>query len=303
MTTGTRRSIDGSPDQQPTFAAPAGRRGKSGVCLFCGHLHTIDAIKAKGPAEQYEDAMLAVADGGDSPRKMFRTPRADELTAAAAVEHRIAALVRHTVAPSRTKPIPAGNEDTIRASGYGYRTYGDLMNTPPDAAVRRDGRAPSESIYADLLSAGISSGLRGSSRGLRRRESAATAALCDPRGAKFEPRGNADGTSRTGCKVHDLFADESKVSFQFDYLETGPGTGPGTWSSVSEPGLNALKKILAGKQLRPAGPIPPSLSDRAAVQGQLGAGGGDGPAVLQHDRLRSMRPTCSMCGSSEPCST
>ena len=37
------------------------------------------------------------------------------------------------------------------------------------------------------------------------------------------------------------------MSFQFDYLESGPGTGPGTWSSVSEPGLNALRKILAGE--------------------------------------------------------
>jgi hypothetical protein len=59
--------VDGSPDQQPTFAAPAGRRGKSAICLFCGHVHTIDAIKAKGTAGQYEDALLAVADGGDSP--------------------------------------------------------------------------------------------------------------------------------------------------------------------------------------------------------------------------------------------
>lgn len=233
--------IDGSPDQQPTFAAPAGRRGKSGICLFCGHVHTIDTIKAKGAAGQYEDALLAVADGGDSPRKIFRIPRADEPKAATAVS--IESLPRFGILSAvPDEVIPAGNEDTIRASGYGYRTYGDLMNRrqalqfAATVAVIRE-------VYADLLSAGITqeyaAGLVGYCvSNLQRRLRYAT------RGVAVRARGNADGTQQNRNMVEDLFSDQSKLSFQFDYVETGPGTGPGTWSSVSGSGLNALRKIL-----------------------------------------------------------
>ena len=47
--------IDGPPDQEPPLAAVPGRKGKSARCLFpdCQHLHSLDAIKAKGKARQY----------------------------------------------------------------------------------------------------------------------------------------------------------------------------------------------------------------------------------------------------------
>jgi adenine-specific DNA methylase len=234
--------VDGSPDQQPTFAAPAGRRGKSGICLFCGHVHTIDAIKAKGAADQYEDALLAVTDGGDSPRKVFRIPRADELKAATSVS--IESLPRFGILSAvPDEIIPLGNEDTIRASGYGYRTYGDLMNRRQALQFAATVAAIRE-VYADLLSAGVSqeyaAGLVGYCvSNLQRRLRYAT------RGVAVRARGNADGTQQNRNMVEDLFSDQSKLSFQFDYVETGPGTGPGTWSSVSSSGLNALRKILA----------------------------------------------------------
>ena len=57
-------------------------------------------------------------------------------------------------------------------------------------------------------------------------------------------------------QVDHIFADESKVSFQFDYLETGPGGGTGTWASVAEPGLNALQKVLEENRSGRPGPIP-----------------------------------------------
>jgi hypothetical protein len=37
-------------------------------------------------AGQYRDALLAVADGGDSPCKIWRRPRSDEITAAASAD-------------------------------------------------------------------------------------------------------------------------------------------------------------------------------------------------------------------------
>ena len=233
---------DGSPDQQPTFAAPAGRRGKSGICLFCGHVHTIDAIKAKGAAGEYEDALLAVADGGDSPRKVFRVPRSDERKAASSIS--IESLPRFGILSAiPDEVIPDGNEDTIRASGYGYRTYGDLMNRRQALQFVATVTAIRE-VYGDLLSAGVSqeysAGLVGYCvANLQRRLRYAT------RGVAVRAMGKADGTQQNRNKVEDLFSDQSKLSFQFDYLETGPGTGPGTWSSVTSSGLNALRKILA----------------------------------------------------------
>jgi len=234
--------IDGSPDQQPTFTAPAGRKGKSGICLFCGHVHTLDAIKAKGIADQYEDALVAVADGGDNPRKIFRIPRPDELKAAADVN--IESPPRFGTLPAvPDEPIPAGNNHTIRASAYGYRTYGALMNSR-QALQFAATIAGIREVHAALLSAGLSQDYAAALAGycvsnLQRRLRYAT------RGVAIRAMGNADGTQQNRNKVEDLFSDQSKLSFQFDYLETGPGAGPGTWSSVSMSGLNALRKILA----------------------------------------------------------
>ena len=35
------------------------------------------------------------------------------------------------------------------------------------------------------------------------------------------------------AKVGDLFVNESSIGFGYDYFETGPGYGPGTWRSIA----------------------------------------------------------------------
>lgn len=233
--------INGSPDQQPTFAAPAGHRGKSAICIFCDHMHTLAAVKTKGTAGQYEDALLAVADGGDTPRKVFRTPRADELMAAMHVDlSAFPPFGGMSALPDES--IPAGNNHTIRASAYGYRTYGELMNTRQSAQFIATVRAIRD-VRTDLISAGISADYAAALTGyavgnLQRRLRRAT------RGARINKHGKPDGSGQNRLDCHDIFTDESKVTFNFDYLETGPGEGPGTWSSVSKSGLNALQKVL-----------------------------------------------------------
>jgi adenine-specific DNA methylase len=232
--------VDGAPDQQPTFAAPAGRRGKSAVCLFCDHVHTAEAVKAKGAAGQYEDALLAVADGGDTPRKVFRAPRPDELVAA---DMDIGAPPPFGNLPAKPdEPIPAGNEDTVRASAYGYRTYGDLMNARQAVQFIATVRAIRD-VRNDLITSGVSTDYAAALTAyavgnLQRRLRRAT------RGARINKHGKPDGSQQNRLDCHDIFTDESKVAFNFDYLETGPGQGPGTWASVSKSGLNALQKVL-----------------------------------------------------------
>ncbi|MBO4236829.1 DUF1156 domain-containing protein [Pseudonocardia alni] len=234
--------VEGESTQEPTFSSAAGRKGKSARCLFCGHVHSLDAVKAKGFASEYEDALLAVGEENEGMGKTFRVPRQDELDAAAGVD--LTVLPRFgNLAAVPDEPIPAGNQDTIRASGYGYRTYGDLMN-PRQTLLFVETAHAIRSVYADLQAAGVSADYAAALAGyaaanLQRRLRRST------RGAKLAAFGGNANRKGTWVQVHDIFADESKVSFQFDYLESGPGTGPGTWDSVTGSGVQALKKIIA----------------------------------------------------------
>ncbi|WKV79525.1 DUF1156 domain-containing protein [Streptomyces sp. SNU607] len=236
--------IEGPPIQEPTFAAAPGRKGKSARCPFptCGHVHTLESVKSMGYAGQYRDALLAVGEELDGPRKIFRIPTEQEINVATAVD--LSSL--QPLAGLRAVPdeiIPAGNQDTVRASGYGYRAYGDLMNARQTAKFVATVRAI-QGIAAACVSAGVSSeyatALAGyAAANLQRQLRVAT------RGAKLRTHGNPHGTAQNRVKVADIFTDQSKVSFNFDYAEAGPGDGPGTWSSISKSGINALKKVLA----------------------------------------------------------
>ncbi|CAN7241934.1 hypothetical protein LJR078_001034 [Arthrobacter sp. LjRoot78] len=235
--------VDGAPIQQPTFAAALGKKGKSARCLFCGHVHSLVSVKAKGFAGEYEDALLAVGEENDGLGKTFRRPTSREIEAASAID--IDSL--EPFGDLRAVPdelIPAGNQDTIRASGYGYKTYGSLMNNRQALLFVETARSI-RTVRADLLRAGLSTDYANALAGyaaanLQRRLRRST------RGAKLAAFGGNTTRKGTWVQVHDIFADESKVSFQFDYLEAGPGTGPGTWSSVSDSGIQALKKIIEG---------------------------------------------------------
>jgi adenine-specific DNA methylase len=237
---------DGTPDQEPTFSAASGRTRKSARCLFCGHVHTLESVKAMGVAGQYRDVILAVGeelDGG--PRKVFRRPTTKEIERAEAVDltayHGWSGL---SAVP--TEPIPPGNQDTVRASGYGYDTYGTLMNTRQTAKFVETVRAI-RAIHREMLDASLSPDYAAALAGyavanIPRQLRYAT------RGANLRSHGNAAGTGQNRVQVSDVFSDESKLSFNFDYLEAGPGGGPGSWSSVSESGINALKKVLEGSR-------------------------------------------------------
>lgn len=232
---------DGVATQQPTFAAANGRKGKSARCLFCGHPHTLDTVKALGRAKQYRDVLLAVAEELEGNRKVFRLPTDVELKAAESAE----SIGWGAVGPFSAVPderIPDGNQDTIRPSGYGYATYGELMNSRQTAKMVAT-IASIRAVHGDLVAAGFSTDYAAAlaayaganiPRQLRR----------STRGAKVLSHGNAAGTAQNRVQVADVFSDESKVSFNFDYVEAGPGGGPGSWGSVSDSGINALKKVV-----------------------------------------------------------
>jgi len=228
--------VDGPPDQTPTLAA--GAKGKKiARCLFCNKTYGLDDIKAIGKAGLLGDALLAVADLVDRSTKRFRPPSTDDL--AAAMDASIADLEpigRFSAVPD--EPIPAGNEDTVRPSGYGYTTYGALMNDRQTLAFAETVRVTRE-CHAEMLTAGVSSdyaaaltGYMGANLGRRLRRST--------RGVRLLTHGNANGTAQNRVQVSDLFSDESKISFGFDYVEAGIADGPGTWRSVSQQGITSL---------------------------------------------------------------
>ncbi|MEU8361057.1 hypothetical protein AB0C27_34075 [Nonomuraea sp. NPDC048882] len=234
--------VDGAPHQLPTFAAAPGKKGKSARCVFCSHVHSLDVVKAKGNAGEYKDALLAVAeelDGG--PRKTFRVPYAVEVKAAAAVRlDNLEPFGGFTAVPD--EQIPPGNQDTIRASAYGFHNYGSLMNARQTLLFVETVRVVRQ-LRAELIknhnSAEYAAALAGyAAANVPRMLKHAT------RGAKLRSHGNTSGTGQNRVQIDHIFSDESKVAFGFDFLEAGPGDGPGTWASVSESGINALKKVL-----------------------------------------------------------
>jgi adenine-specific DNA methylase len=237
--------IDGEPDQDPTYSAAAGHRGKSARCLFpdCKHVHSLDTVKAKGFADQYQDALLLVGEENDGLGKTFRLPSQHERSVAESVDlGTLGSFGSMSAVPD--EPIPPGNHHTIRASAYGYRVYGDLMNARQTLLFVETVRAI-RAIYAEIRDAGLTETYAAAlaayaAANLQRR------LRCSTRGARLRAFGGNANRKGTWVQVHDIFSDESKVSFQFDYLEAGPGTGPGTWDSVTSSGLNALRKIIDG---------------------------------------------------------
>ncbi|MFA9444415.1 hypothetical protein [Egicoccus sp. AB-alg6-2] len=233
---------DGTPEQQPTFTAPPGSSKKTARCLFCGHVHSRDTIKRKGFAGDYDDIPLVASDA--QPRqgaKDFRFLRDDEIRAFLAAQHAslepVGAL---SVVPD--EPIPAGNNDTVRASGYGYPTYGSLMNRRQAVQFALNAEAIRD-LAADARGAGASSDYVTALAGfaaatLGRRVRRAT------RGARLLTHGKSDGSKQNRVQTSDVYADESKVSDGFDYIEAGPGEGPGTWDSIVDTSVNALTRVL-----------------------------------------------------------
>ncbi|GAA2500703.1 hypothetical protein [Terrabacter carboxydivorans] len=229
---------DGSPTQAPTFAAAPGSRGKSARCIFadCRHVHSLDVVKAKGAAGQYEDSMLVVGEiDEETNRKIFRRPTREEFEALERVPN---SPLRELIPTERIHP---GNSNTIQAMVFGYQTYGSLMNDRQALHFAAIASAIRQ-IYKDLrevVTEDYAKALAGyCAANLPRLTRRAT------RGANLLAHGNRLGTAQNRCQVGDVFSSQSVLKHQFDYIEAGPGAGPGTWGSVSVSLVNALKKVM-----------------------------------------------------------
>lgn len=243
--------VDGPATGQPTYSS-AGKKGKSARCPFCSHVHTLETVKAKGIAGQYQDEPLVAADfanGDADASKHFRVLRNDELQAArSANPSALPAAGSLTAVPDEA--IPPGNVHTIQASGYGYRTYGQLM-CARQALLFATTATHIRGCHAEMLEAGVSADYARALAGL------ASATLVRglryaTRGARLRCHGKPDGSSNNNVQVGDLFVNESKLAFAFDYFEPGIGRGPGTWAGLTETGMTPLATHLRGRRAQPA---------------------------------------------------
>lgn len=236
--------IDGPPAQQPTYSSGdrgdgKKRKGKSAQCPLCQHTHPLETVKAKGKARQFQDELLAVADGGEG-RRVFRLPTSAERAALAAVSiDGLGKIGPYSAVPDER--IPLGNVHTLMASGYGYETFGELMCDRQTLLFVKTVQVIRD-LREKLAAAGVSTEY------LQALISYAAATLCRAiryatRGARLRPHGSADGSKNNNQQIDHVFINESKINFQFDYFEAGPGDGAGTWSSVAASAVAALRKV------------------------------------------------------------
>lgn len=240
---------DGAPRGLPTLVAPtrAGKtvQGKLAICSFCEYMlpktmHTRLAAKGLG-----EDTLLVVVDPDNQVGRLFRTPTKEEIAAA----NRSTEVLKNEpefsfdVPAVPSEEIPEGNSDTIRASIYGARSYGDLCNERQTLGLVRLCRAIAETADT-LASAGLSGDYIAALIGY------AGAVLV--RKLKFSTRGAKLRSTPGAGMVDHVFSNEATLTFSYDYLETGLGDGPASWTLLAKGCVSTLEKQVGGRLGKPA---------------------------------------------------
>ncbi len=232
----------GPPTGQPTLVTVTkggkAQRGKAAVCPFCEHVHPKDVHTRLAAEGLGRDALLVAADIDNDVGKVFREPSAAERTAptiaAAALANEPPFAVGVSAVPNES--IPVGDFDTVRASMYGARTYGDLCNPRQTLAFVRLCRAIDD-ISRACIQAGVSADYAAALSGyaasvlVRKLKRSTRGATLQP---LREPRSNR-------VKVDHVFSNEASVAFSYDYFEAGLGDGPATWRSVGDDTLAVLR--------------------------------------------------------------
>lgn len=224
--------VDGQTDQQPTMRARGGRKGKLAWCPFvdCGHAHELVEHKRLVRENYHRIAQIVVADV-DGSQKTFRTPTVDELEAPDAASRQLS-VTSFDGLSGRPDETIVPRQVRIGAETYGAKSFGDLSVDRQNLQAAAVAQAIAD-VCRDSLAAGLSLEY--------------VQALGGYLGGTFARRLKTFGR---GCfiqrsaspKAGVIFANESSIGFNYDWFETGIGTGPGTWDSVSRTPA-ALKQL------------------------------------------------------------
>ncbi len=244
---------EGPPTGQPTLVAVTrgGKavRGKAAVCPFCEHVHPKDLHTRLADSGLGLDVLLLAADIDDAFGKVFREPTPAEQDATQAASRALALEPPFgTGLPAvPNEAIPEGNFDTVRASMYGARTYGELCTDRQTLGFIKLCRIAGE-IASELIAAGQSGEYVACLNGyaasvIARRFRRAT------RGVTVEARMAANSNR---VYISDLFRNETALGFSYDFFESGLGDGPGTWPSVADEAVAVVRTQVRRRVGRPA---------------------------------------------------
>lgn len=241
--TGTFKAVvhDGPPSGQPTLVSVKGRRGKAAVCPFCGHVHVKEVHARLMNDGLAGDEMLVVSDLDDTVGKVFREPSQVDLDAIVASSKALCneAAFSPGIPAVPDEKVPDGNNDTVRPSMYGYRSYGTFCNHRQTLGFIRLARMIDE-ITCSVVDSGASGDYAAALAGY------AAAVLVrkmrrSTRGTTLQPHLHATSNR---VQTHDIFVNEAAIAFSYDYFEVGCGTGPASWRSVAPDTLASLKNQL-----------------------------------------------------------
>jgi putative DNA methylase len=239
---------DGPPVGKPTLVARTrdGKavKGKSAVCPFCDHVHSKQAHQRMAQDGLGSDVLLVAADLDEQVGKRFRKPTTEERAAAESIASALLSreppFGHFPAVPDEA--IPIGNSDTIRASVYGAKTYGDLCNPRQTLGFVRLARVISdlgiELASEHRLSELYAAALTGyASAVLVRKLKYGT------RGATLLARKDARASrlNTNPVYINHIFTNEASLGFSYDYLETGLGDGPGTWDALADDTVAVLR--------------------------------------------------------------
>jgi adenine-specific DNA methylase len=238
---------EGPPTVAPTLTKAPGTVGKAAVCPFCEHVHSL-AIHRRLAAEGLgQDAILVAADIDRMYGKVFREPAREEIAAAERAEKVLADesdfILGVPAVP--TEQVPVGNGRSIMPLVYGATDFGKFCNARQTLGLVRLCRIIAE-IGEELLQGGCTrdyaSALTGYcasvlSRKVRR----------STRGAYLQVYGDGRPTG-----VMDIFINEASIAFSHDYFEVALSDAAGSWHSVSERTIAALRDQCARPRGNPA---------------------------------------------------
>jgi adenine-specific DNA methylase len=178
-----------------------------------------------------EDALLLIGEmEPGSGTKTFRAPVDADFNAIALAQKHLTdeAPFPGGIPAVPDERIPVGNTSVIQPSAYGYKSYGDLCNARQTLALVRLARTISdlgtELVAEHQVSRDYAAALVGYAASVFVRKMRRST-----RGARIQVYSDGRATG-----VEHIFLNEASISFSYDYFETGPYGGPGTWESVSE---------------------------------------------------------------------
>jgi adenine-specific DNA methylase len=217
--------------------------GKSAICIHCGHSHPLAMHRRLTNEGLGRDTLLLVADVDERVGKAYRLPTDKEVNALTEVGRALAQEPAFSPILSAIpdEGIAPGNNNIVGPSIYGCKTYGDLMCDRQALSFARMSRALNE-LAGEMSNVGISPDYVRALTGF--------AASQIVRKIRYSTRCVSLHFTRQ-C-VTDIFLNEGSITYSYDFLETGLGGGPGSWSSLCNSGMQNLRSLVSDTKGRAA---------------------------------------------------